>query len=775
MGLTEWWRRAIGTPVTEAAKPTPPGPAKVNRAGFEFGIPPSGLKEWSNFNPGIQPGTDRRTELQELHEVYMACPWAWAAVNAIARRVTAGALEFAWHAPDSDGDKEQPDRPNEVVAAERLFRFVNERETIRQLLRGVVVDLLVFGDAYLEVGWRGSIPIALWSLDCPTMAPLADDHGKITGYVQQTSYGQRADFTPHQVIHFSLDAPRSGVFGVSPVRAALGPIERWLFAAATQMQTYRRGDPLRLHVDLPARMSQADIKRWLDMYLSTNVGPDNQAHPIVTQHGGVVKELQRGAITAGLEVMTTARDEILAALGVPPAQAGVIESGNLGGGTGESQDRTFQTQTCDPLASLVLDQLQYRLAERGFGVPEEWRLQFADVDFRDSKTVEDIREMRFKYGALTVNGWRAELGEPPVDGGDEALIVSSTGVPIRVRDLEVAAIAGVAKTTAGTGVKLKSLGGDDAPMELELAPDPPPQPQGGPGGFGGDEDPFGDDPTDDGGGWSTSDDEEEPEEALDVDPLEERVVRSAAGAKRYGLPIGAEITADAIRKAKGKTGGGKPTTPRPGRRGGARAVTPAERARVNAMLDGFRPARIRSDRDATAYLTKNAPKLPAAQRDAVNRYTGDTFLDLNKKLRGGDDTDPEVARLDAAMRPLGEDLILTRHVQPEAFGLTNKTLNSGIEDMRGKVVTDGAYMSTALGSPYGFGIGGVTMRLVVPKGTPAVAASVLSRNPQEREVLLGRGLRVAIAKVERNDRGGWTATAVVLPAGQDEDEGSKAA
>jgi hypothetical protein len=62
------------------------------------------------------------------------------------------------------------------------------------------------------------------------------------------------------------------------------------------------------------------------------------------------------------------------------------------------------------------------LAKLGFGI-EGWRLKFRDIDMRDSKTVEEIRDMRLRNGSWTLDRYRADIGEPPVDGGDQAVLV----------------------------------------------------------------------------------------------------------------------------------------------------------------------------------------------------------------------------------------------------------------------------------------------------------------------------------------------------------------
>ncbi len=441
-------RNLFAAPVAEADTQPVTHAATPERRGFEYGIGDGGLNE---YNAGGATGDDRRNVLAQLYDAYRTCPWSWAAVNAIARTITAGGLVVDFTADDGEGDQEVPPKPANVLALERLLAWCNEREDIRQLLRGVIVDLEVFGDAYIEVVWLAGVPVALYSLDAPSMYPIADKHGQVSGYVQVTEMQQRAEFEEHEVIHISLDSPRSSVYGVSPTEAALLPITTWLFTSATIKEIFRKGNPPALHIDFPASMDGKEINRWVAKYLTQNLGPRNIGTPVPTKGGATVNELKMGAVAEYLTVKDQARDEILSAYGVPPAAVGVIESGNLGGGTGESQDKTFRVNTCAPIAELVLEKLVFALARRGFGI-EGWTLKFADVDMRDSKVVEEIRDMRIRNGLYTLDKARAEIGEPPVEGGNQPVIIDRTNL-ILWRDLEAFSQAGVAARAKGTNLE----------------------------------------------------------------------------------------------------------------------------------------------------------------------------------------------------------------------------------------------------------------------------------------------------------------------------------
>jgi HK97 family phage portal protein len=457
-----WWRKsAVEETAVEEVQALPA--STPTRSGFEYGIPPGGLTE-ANQGMGAATQTDRRTQMAQLFEAFLACPWSWASTNAIARTITAGGLVVDWVNPDGNGDAEQPEKPANVVALERLLAYCNPREDIRQLLRSTIADLLVFGDAFIEVVWIGALPVALYTLDSPSMMPIADEHGEISEYVQITDHQQRATFAPHEVIHISLDAPRSGVFGISPTHAALLPITAWLFTAATLKETFRKGNPPNIHADLPRDNSDTEIRKWTQQYMVRNVGPRNIGTPIVTKGGGQIKELQQSKITEMLATLDQKRDEILACYGVPPAEVGVIESGNIGGGTGESQRKTYEVNTCGPIAAILLEKLVYALVTKGFNITG-WTLKFESVDMRDSKVIEEIREKRLRTGQWTLNRARADIGEPPVEGGDIPMFIDAQHA-FAWRDVVAYVQSTIAAKLRGTTLEAGEPASEDQPIQL---------------------------------------------------------------------------------------------------------------------------------------------------------------------------------------------------------------------------------------------------------------------------------------------------------------------
>ena len=264
-----------------------------------------------------------------------------------------------------------------------------------------------------------SRPVALYNQDSPTTTPIADEHGVISGYVQVTGYGDRVEFKPHDMIHVTLDAARPGATGQSPMQATLGPVTTWLFASATGKEAFKKGLPPNLHADFPAA-TKGDRRPQV-------AGPvhDPQrrcpepgfADHVAGWHGGQGtpdrQDRRRNA--------KKARDEILSIFGVPPAR--LVSSSRGTSAVARVRRRTRRTgRHAGPIDELVIEALNYPLAVKAFGITD-WKLKFGEIDYRDSQIIEGIRDQRLRNGSWTLNRYRQEIGEPPVDGGDDPVLV----------------------------------------------------------------------------------------------------------------------------------------------------------------------------------------------------------------------------------------------------------------------------------------------------------------------------------------------------------------
>ena len=421
----------------EEARPN----TSTKRSGYGTGIPIGGATE---VNPGqnVTAGTlDRPTFMQQLLQAYLACPWSSASIDTIARTCTAGGIEVVYET-GVYGDPDSPEVPEEVKKIQELFKYVNPKDDIRQLMRGIITDLLIFGDSFTEVVWAMGEPVALYPLDASTMTVLSDEHGVVKGYVQKTATNRIAKFKRNEVIHVKFDSPGDTLYGVSPTQKNILPITSWLFTAALIKETMKRGDPLRAHVDWPLALPESEMKRLQQQYAIRNLGARNIGNLFETKGGAIVNEMGTNQINNWLSTLQQRRDEILSGYGVPPSKVGVIEAGNLGGGTGTQQDKTFRVNTCGPIQEIVLEKFAFALMYQAFGI-KDWTLKFGVVDWRDDEVIELIRDQRIRNGSWTLNRARADIGEPPVAGGDDAVLIDRQNMVLwaDLKDLSAANLA----------------------------------------------------------------------------------------------------------------------------------------------------------------------------------------------------------------------------------------------------------------------------------------------------------------------------------------------
>lgn len=469
---------AVKTKGTPGKYLEPPKPSEVVRKGFEYGIQIGGTG--ANPSQADAYSQERLQILTQLYQAYLTCPWVSGPIDLISRTATAGGLTVVVE-DIADHDGKIPDDPPEVQRLRRLLKFTNPREDMVQLLRSCATDLLLFGDAYIEIVTLLDEPVALYTLDATTMTVLCDEHGEVMGYKQNVDGIRTAEFGPEDVIHISLDAPRGGMYGVSPAQKALLPVTAWLFTEATIKENFRRGDPPRLHVDL-GTLKDGDVQKWREQYMVNNLGPKAVGTPIITTGGGQVGVLDPRKVADYLNTSKQLRDEIISCFGTPPSKLGIIETGNIGAGTGEAQDKTFRINTIYPIQALILEKMNYHLLQVGFHI-HGWHLEFGEIDMRDSKVVEEIRDTRLRNGSYTLNRYRDEIGEPPVDGGDQAVLIDRQNI-VLWSNMDALSQAGIAYKLKGTGLapgepqEGEPLGiQKPEPADIMAQPPQPPQPQ----------------------------------------------------------------------------------------------------------------------------------------------------------------------------------------------------------------------------------------------------------------------------------------------------------
>lgn len=318
---------------------------------------------------GVLPDVD----FEIFNQMYEQTSWIRAVVSVICKAVTARGYALVPVKPN-------PDPKNAEVLSE-FFSNCNPNDTFLEIIDDITRDDYVFGNAFLEVvyGANGK-PKELWNLDATTIRVLADEHGSIQGYVQVPKFASagttgRVDFGSNEVIHFKLGTKGATLYGLSPLTSLILPVTVDKFAQIYNRAFFTNGAKIRgAFIMKDASAEQAERNRE---YLQARAkNPDLAQSDLILE--GEIEYKQISINQKDMEFLQLrefTRNEILAVYGVPPSKVSIIETGNIGAGTGEHQTQTFYEETILPYQMRLAEKITKHIIRQGFGI-SDWSFQF---------------------------------------------------------------------------------------------------------------------------------------------------------------------------------------------------------------------------------------------------------------------------------------------------------------------------------------------------------------------------------------------------------------
>lgn len=333
---------------------------------------------------GVLPDID----FEIFNQMYEQTSWVRAVVGVICKAVTARGYTLSPAKPNAD--------PKNAEMLADFFANCNPNDTLLEILDDITRDEYVFGNAFLEVvyGADGK-PKELWNLDATTVRVKADDHGSILGYLQAARFSSRGasrvEFSPREVIHFKLGTKGATLYGLSPLASLILPITVDKFAQIYNRAFFINGAKIRgAFIMKDATPEQVERNRE---YLQARAKNPDMAHSDLVLEGSI--EFKQIGVNQKdmefLELREFTRNEILAVYGVPPGKVSIIETGNIGAGTGEHQTQTFYEETILPFQMRVAEKITKHIIRQGFGITD-WSFQFnkRSIDEKDQAEIFNI-------------------------------------------------------------------------------------------------------------------------------------------------------------------------------------------------------------------------------------------------------------------------------------------------------------------------------------------------------------------------------------------------
>lgn len=143
----------------------------------------------------------------------------------------------------------------------------------------------------------------------------------------------------------------------------------------------------------------------------------------------------------------------------------------------------------------------------------------------------------------------------------------------------------------------------------------------------------------------------------------------------------------------------------------------------------------------------------ASQRASLRYYTSNNYTQMNRFLRGQQNTTPAVKNhiknAQAGMRPSTRPMLLHRGCGLEQLGLHAYSSLGDVEALVGKTMQDKGFMSTSVGGHAAFG-GKVLLEIEAPTGTPMAFVKSISHYNSENEMLLAAGTKYKVISVKQD-------------------------
>lgn len=315
---------------------------------------------------------------------------------------------------------------------------LNEEESFRETLIKVWTDVLATGNGYLEIGrnkmgeigYIGHIPAKL----------IRVRKGR-DGFVQYATerraiffrnYGDLDtvnpfgnDPDPNEILHFKMYSPTNNFYGIPPAVSATSAIMGDKYAKEFNLDYFEnKAIPRYAIIIKGVKLSEKSKKELLNYFRKEVKGKNHGTLvvplPVLTGSGKDTdikfEKLEAEITDASFDKYRKAnRDEIISAYRVPPTKISIFVDANLA--ISRDGDKTFKTQVVGPDQTIIEQKINRIFAE----FTENLVWEFKEIDLVDEDIKSRIHDRYLRTQVLTPNDVRRDIGEVPLEGGDDML------------------------------------------------------------------------------------------------------------------------------------------------------------------------------------------------------------------------------------------------------------------------------------------------------------------------------------------------------------------
>jgi HK97 family phage portal protein len=335
------------------------------------------------------------------HQLAISNPWIASAVNAIVKSIASA---------DIVAKPKDQDNPNEleIEYVEELLGNPNDIQTDLTFMKLISLDLLQTGRAYIEVAYNDyGFPCALYRVAPYKIKPVRYN-GNVY-YIRSNGY----IFPENTLIPIFNPNPFTDYDGLSPLVALFTKI--MLDEAVTEHNLrYFVNDVLKGLLSFSDKVGYDDAMKEVKRIQKqvVDMRENGQAGHLVT-YGATFQALTNNSMDSVTpDIQQKIIDAIKAVFHVPPSKMAIDESGNIGSGTGESQDQ-MMNETLNDWASLILSYLNNKLLS--FMGITDTTLEFTNLTKTDDLHQAQLDTENLNNGTTDINEVRNKRGDEPYE------------------------------------------------------------------------------------------------------------------------------------------------------------------------------------------------------------------------------------------------------------------------------------------------------------------------------------------------------------------------
>ena len=361
-------------------------------------------------------------DLYTYHQAFKSNVWVRRCCSAICDEI----LSTGFRINNPNKDTVNTERVNYLTDLFKAPAGKYAESTFSSLIKQIIPSFKVTGDAFIEVNHDklfDNVPNGFKFIPTELMGYNYEVDAwciRNTGYI----------FEPENLIHIYEPGIeiRGSKWGVSLIDTIAQNIALEVLGLKHNKDIFENNglDPrgvLSFDKDLSNQQIKANIKRFKE---------EKNKKGIISGQGMTYQQTNNSNRDMEfLELIKYSRDCVITIFGVPPSKAGIIETANLGTGSGESQDKNFG-KVINSNCTTIEDAFNKNIGRSGF----QEVFELIREDHEDKLKRAEVEDKQLRNGTTFINEVRRGYGLPPVDWGNVPMNYSQYAIATSPENLD---------------------------------------------------------------------------------------------------------------------------------------------------------------------------------------------------------------------------------------------------------------------------------------------------------------------------------------------------